>query len=291
MSASTEGPSFESAKIISTSVLRVARSYDTVKQPPLRLNRNASESSNMKSHKGKPMGVARNQKSARKLTARNRKPIYTIATVDRILDSAGLVLSKYGDAGFTTRRVAEAASISLGNLTYHFPSKSDLLRAFVDRLVTDYSRQFDQLLAASDGQTGQEWEGLVRWLLDDTVKEGPVRLFREIWAISLNDRRICSVVDDLYDTLMEKVVQLLMRLHPNADVTELRVQAQLLAVIVEGTSVLYGTRRERAVPFERFVERAITQLVSVAPEGRIFPGVKPKQMRRAKGATTRRSRS
>src|SRR5215469_12715522 len=67
------------------------------------------------------------------------------ATTARILDSAEAVLMRHGYAGFTTRRVAEAAAIAPGNLSYHFPSKLELLRALIERLVRRYS---ERLVAA-----------------------------------------------------------------------------------------------------------------------------------------------
>jgi hypothetical protein len=54
-----------------------------------------------------------------------------LATVDPILDGARWVRVRYGYAGFTTRRVAESASIAPGNLSYHFPSKRELVRVGV----------------------------------------------------------------------------------------------------------------------------------------------------------------
>jgi AcrR family transcriptional regulator len=235
--------------------------------------------------------IARKRKSARKIAPRNLKPIGQKDTEERILDSVGLVLRHYGHAGFTMRLVAETSKISLGNLTYHFPSKSDLLRAFVTHLVTGYWTQFDEILTSSDAPVAQEWERLVRWLLADTVTEDVMRLFREIWAMQLHDPSICRAVDDFYDELMEKVVQRLMQLNPNAEIKELRELVQTLTVISEGTCVLYGTRRKRAVSYDRFFELAVQLLGSVALKGRIAYGVTPKQNRPAKGATKRRSQS
>jgi AcrR family transcriptional regulator len=236
----------------------------------------------------KPMPNPVNKKSSRIRPPRTRRPNDPKATIQRILDGTGLVLCRYGHTGVTTRRVAAAAEISLGNLTYHFSNKSDLMQAFIQHLLENYERQVDVALSAA-APMGQELESLVRVLMADTVTEEVVRLFREIWAMSLQDPMICRAIDDFYDALMEKVVQHLSRSQPNADITKLREVAQLIALLTEGACVLYGTRRERVVPYERIID-VITQLFgNIGPAVVNSAGSVPMTNRSARGAPTRRA--
>lgn len=61
-------------------------------------------------------------------------------TRERILRATAELISSEGVAAVTNRRVANAAGVALGSLTYHFPSQVDLLREslllFVDEEVT-----------------------------------------------------------------------------------------------------------------------------------------------------------
>jgi DNA-binding transcriptional regulator YbjK len=60
-------------------------------------------------------------------------------TRERILRATAELISREGVAAVTNRRVASAAKVALGSLTYHFPSQVDLLREslllFVDEEV------------------------------------------------------------------------------------------------------------------------------------------------------------
>lgn len=60
---------------------------------------------------------------------------------DRILQATLRLIGEQGIGAVTNRAVARAAGVSLGSLTYHFPSQSDLLRealqAFVDAEIAD----------------------------------------------------------------------------------------------------------------------------------------------------------
>lgn len=53
-------------------------------------------------------------------------------TRQKILNAALKVLTENGFQAFTQTRVAEAAGVGQGHLTYHFPTRSDLLKAVID---------------------------------------------------------------------------------------------------------------------------------------------------------------
>jgi AcrR family transcriptional regulator len=191
--------------------------------------------------------------------------------VERILVGAHRVLLDEGHQGFTTRRVAEAAGIAPGNLSYHFPTKTDLLRALIDWQVAEYAAQFKALLTDAELPPGKELETLVAWLLADASRAETVRMFRELWAIALHDELIQEAVDDLYDELMEGVVPLLRRSRPEIGESAVREMVQLLALLSEGTIVLYGAGRKRAVSLERIIEIVPPLLESMVQPGRV-PG-------------------
>jgi AcrR family transcriptional regulator len=199
-------------------------------------------------------------RSGRKPSARDSSDERTV--VERILDSAETVLRRHGYAGFTTRRVAEAAGIAPGNLAYHFPTKLELLRALIKRLMTHYSARFLEALQPP----GPGVEGLVRWLLDAAVEEQGNALFRELWAMALHDEVVREAVDDCYDQLMAGVEAALLSSYPAANPQHVRELVQLIAVISEGSSVLYGTRHGRLVPYERVVDLAVELIGVIAPE-------------------------
>jgi len=184
----------------------------------------------------------------------------SLATVGLILESAQKTLVTHGYAKFTMRRVAEAAGISSGNLAYHYASKQILLQAVVRRMLADYLNEFEALLADPDKAFDQGLSQIIRWIMLDSVAEETVRSFREIWAISLHDEVVCEAVDNMYDELMRGVAELLQRMRPDADIRLIHESVQLLALISEGTAVLYGTRLNRAVSHERIIE-IVTRLL------------------------------
>jgi AcrR family transcriptional regulator len=190
-------------------------------------------------------------------------------TVDRIFDGARQVIVKYGYAGFTTRRVAEAASIAPGNLSYHFPRKQDLIQALIRRLLPDYLSQLETFVADPMIPHEQEIARLLHWAMIDTVASDVVHVFREFWIMALRDPTFRRELDEYYDELMDRVVRLLRRLRPNVDVRAIRELVQVWAIIAEGSNVYYGTGAKRAVSYERIIEITFALPKLLAPELRL----------------------
>lgn len=190
------------------------------------------------------------QEEARKLRRAADADAEPKSVTERVLDSAESVLLHQGYAGFSTRRVAQESNIALGNLTYHFPTKAELVRALIDRLMSKYLDYFEDFLRTP----GRGVEGLVRWLLEDAPEEDAMRLFREIWAMALHDDIVRQSIDAFYDRLIERVTETLISAHPTADPRAIGDLVHFVAVISEGSSVIYGTCRERVTPHQRMVD-------------------------------------
>jgi AcrR family transcriptional regulator len=92
-------------------------------------------------------------------------------TRQTILNAAFELFRKQGYAATTVQQVAEAAQISKGNLTYHFPSKRDLYAA-VNGQATTVLRE--RLMARSFAEAADTGSGVAtflrrvrKWMLDE----------------------------------------------------------------------------------------------------------------------------
>jgi len=70
------------------------------------------------------------------------------STRQRIVDAALDVIGHFGVAGLTNRAVARAAQVSLGSLTYHFPSQQELLRTCLITFAEQESARIAAIAAA-----------------------------------------------------------------------------------------------------------------------------------------------
>lgn len=68
---------------------------------------------------------------------------------DRIVEVTLDVVAEHGVAGTTHRRVAAAADVPLGSMTYHFAGMDELLREAFTRFATGVSDRFEERLSAA----------------------------------------------------------------------------------------------------------------------------------------------
>ena len=101
---------------------------------------------------------------------------------------------------------------------------------------------------------------------------------------------IRRAIDDFYDEAIGGVVQLLKQAQPRSDVQKIRLLVQLLAMVSEGGSVLYGTGRERAVPHASILELVPRLIDLVAPELRTAANTSGKDGPRRVASSSDRAR-
>lgn len=85
---------------------------------------------------------------------------------DRIIDATLNVIAKQGVAGTTHRRVAEAADVSLGSMTYYFQGMEALLQEAFSKLAATMSSQFKAQLDTA-ATKAQARETVINWVCHD----------------------------------------------------------------------------------------------------------------------------
>lgn len=85
---------------------------------------------------------------------------------DRIIDACLDVIAESGVAGASHRRIAEAAGVPLGSMTYHFGGIDELVHAAFARFSTSVSEGFQRRMAeATDAESARE--AVVAIVLDE----------------------------------------------------------------------------------------------------------------------------
>ena len=97
------------------------------------------------------------------------------STKNRILQAARTVLINQGSGGFSMRKVAAEAAITLGNVQYHYKTKTDLLSELMLWYVAEYKNGLLQTM--NDVEAGKE--GLRRFIevvLSDEADSDEIKL-------------------------------------------------------------------------------------------------------------------
>lgn len=118
---------------------------------------------------------------------RATNPRYDPTRRDRIIDSCLDVIATHGLAGTSHRKVAAAAGVPLGSMTYHFDGFDDLLREAFTRYSQSVSAQFEERMqAAADID---EARAAVVTLITEVVlgTERDLVLLHELYTLAARD--------------------------------------------------------------------------------------------------------
>lgn len=138
----------------------------------------------------------------------------------RIIDAAIEVIADHGVAGTTSRRIAAAADVPLGSLTYHFAGLDDLLtqafQRFAERISPRYEAHFERvrdaagfvdavtdLISGDAGQDPREWAVAYELYLA-ALRNPALRIVTESWM-----RRSRDVLERFVDPVTARGVDAL----------------------------------------------------------------------------------
>lgn len=170
---------------------------------------------------------------------------------EAIIDHAAAILTAEGASGFSALKVAKSLGIRQGHLTYHFPSREQLLHALVDRLLSDYAEEFTRVVTRTlQGVENDGLAALVDWLLEDAVSPVTARLFPALWELANQDARIAAELDRFYAGALAAAFKAL-GLDPECPSTsELQAMMAVLGTLVEGATAIHGRAGAQSPGFQ-----------------------------------------
>ena len=158
--------------------------------------------------------------------------------VRSILDEARSILIGEGYAGLTLRKVAKNLDISLGNLTYYFPSKIELLKAIIVDLLTEYERALAAEQKNFPDDVHGRFRAWIRYLVADCKKADTRSVFFQIWGLATHSDIVSELRDDMYRAARDEHLAMISALNPNASEDDINALVGLVITMIEGFHVV-----------------------------------------------------
>lgn len=192
-----------------------------------------------------------------------------------ILRAALSILIEQGYRALSFRKVAEACGMKLGNVTYYFPSKEELVRELLEAVISSYEESFDDILHHPDATAEQRLAEYISLILKDITTKKTTRLFPELWALSNHDAFILDRVDALYERARSALNDLIGEINPALPDDERQTLALFISASMEGQTIFAGFEKpwEHRMPW--LTQIACTSFVQMIKNTR--PGDMKKQ--------------
>lgn len=113
---------------------------------------------------------------------------------ERLIETTLDIIAHKGSSGATYRAVAEAAGVPMGSITYHFPTRDDMLFAAFAHLADTQHARFDAIMA--NLPTSQDpRERVVELIVTHGAGYGrDMVLSAELYALAVRDERYRSLI-------------------------------------------------------------------------------------------------
>jgi AcrR family transcriptional regulator len=176
------------------------------------------------------------------------------ASRGRILEAAERVLARDGYHAFSTRKVAQECSISVGNLTYYFPTKDSLIEASMEAIYDRYERRYAEL---GSRDSPAELAKLVTELLRDAADPEASGLFLELALMARHHGSGAEVINRFYERWAHDIAEAMSHAYPDCSRTELLRVAYFLTIIADGVCAVFSRLEDRSVGHDEIVTLAI----------------------------------
>ncbi|MEX0299207.1 MAG: TetR/AcrR family transcriptional regulator [Kordiimonas sp.] len=166
------------------------------------------------------------------------------ATVTAILNAARSLVIEEGYAGLSMRAIATRSGIKIGNLTYYYASKTELLADLVDAVIQSYVGWWDEVMADDTLSPEQQFVTILTFILEDLGAPETTGFFPELWALANHEKNASEAMGYLYQLEHDMLVEMIGRLNPSLGLEDRKILAVHILASIEGHTVFIGYRKK-----------------------------------------------
>lgn len=181
-----------------------------------------------------------------------------------ILEEAKNTLVDEGFSGLSFRNVAKRAGITVGNVTYYFPSKDDLLVELAGYIFDRWEARFRRNLPSDLTGKMDIFLYSIRYMIDENKRVKSNRLLLEMWAMANHSTAVMKMLDAFYCKMRAWIEKMLADIAPDQSVQKRRLRAALITSQIEGLMVLIGPNRMVHKELEGLEDEAIKEIKKLA---------------------------
>ena len=203
-----------------------------------------------------------------------------------ILIAATEIFRDEGYAGFTTRKVAAKAGLTLSNLQYYFPGKDELLSIVIKNFLQGFLDQYLGIANRSGATAQRRCAMLIEQIFEDINKPNVEKFLFETWAFAQHESYVSALVVEAYATYRDIFAGLLSEINPALSADECKARALVLTAQAEGMMIFAARSDDSEKDYEEFVRTTKRSVKSVAGLTATTLWIEPSDNERSAAALT-----
>jgi AcrR family transcriptional regulator len=158
--------------------------------------------------------------------------------IGRILSVAVLLLATEGASGFSMRRVAAKARVSLSTLQHYFQNHDRLLSLAIDSLLGQYISEYTKISRDSKLTPEQKLDMILDDLFRMTDNQIVRKFYVNLWALTATNKNVHELVRESISGYLQLLNQIVTSMRPDLPRARVSWMVTALAAQVEGLLVL-----------------------------------------------------
>lgn len=183
--------------------------------------------------------------------------------VSAILTAARDVLVEEGYPRLTMRNVAERARMTVGNLSYYYGNKEDLLHDLLEAVIQGYVEDFDRIAGDAERTPDERLEDMIRFVVGDLATKETTGFFPALWALANHDEFAAKEMTSVYEVERDAFARVIAELRPDLARKDRDLLALFISASIEGHTMFVGYKREKAAAVDAIANIAVHSFLAL----------------------------
>jgi AcrR family transcriptional regulator len=183
--------------------------------------------------------------------------------VSAILTAARDVLVEEGYPRLTMRNVAERARMTVGNLSYYYGNKEDLLHDLLEAVIQGYMEDFDRIAGDVERTPDERLEDMIRFVVGDLATKETTGFFPALWALANHDDFAAKEMTSVYEVERNAFARVIAELRPDLARKDRDLIALFISASIEGHTMFVGYKREKAAAVDAIANVAVHSFLAL----------------------------
>lgn len=194
-----------------------------------------------------------------------------------ILNAARDVLVEEGYPRLTMRNIAKRVGITVGNLSYYYANKRDLLHDLLEAVIQGYVEDFERIIKDPKNSPAERLEEFVRFIMGDLGTKETTNFFPALWALANHDEVAAAEMSFVYQIERDALAEIIGSMRPDLRKKDRDILALFVSASMEGHTMFIGYGREKRAVASEIINVAVSSFVSLIEsiDARAIRGLKP----------------
>jgi AcrR family transcriptional regulator len=166
------------------------------------------------------------------------------STKSIILKAALEIFIEHGYGEFSIQKVAARCSLSRGNVSYHYPTRDDLLHGMVDAVLQGYIDDFDDISKDAGLSAAEKFVSIIEMIMSDLGTKETSVFFPELWALSNHNAYALAELNKMYQRARAHLIELIGAINPALSKTDRELVGVFISASIEGHTPFVGPGKE-----------------------------------------------